>query len=783
MNRSELKTRLSSLGRRLWVWPEMGLGLKLAFMVVVGLVSLIGLFGYMGTAALNENIERSLDERVVLAQTMARHIDYLLANVEHVMVDAARQEALRDPARREQTLQSIYSYLSFYGNQLLFVDADGRVAAAYPPLPSGLDLAQAESVQAVRMGQAFAISSRAEALGPASKSPLAAAPVRDAQGQLLGALVLGLDFYRPNLPAFTHPVGLGATGYVDLVDAEGLILGSTRPQYIGKTSDHNTTLAEMIRAGQNSVSRCHDCHEPASGAAGTPAFEPADATVPEQQVMAFAPLSRVPWGVTVRQNEDEVLATVSELRLRVFLVGMIALAGALGLVYLTSRSVIRPVQALTAAARRMAGGDLDTPIRLSAKDEVGELANAFSAMRVQLKDSIAQITAFNRELDARVQERTAALEAAQREAQVSREHLQTIIDSLGDELVVVDRDYRVTRVNAVVEQAHPPGTPLIGARCYELTHSGERCHAPDCECPLPQVFQTGKRQKATHVHGRNGEMRYLELIASPLRDPSGQVSGVVELLRDVTDEKRVELENARLYEELSRKEEQRGELVRRLISAQEDERKRIARELHDDTSQILTTLLFTVDTLAEAYQPPDGEPLLDDMRALTVNALNGIHNLIFDLRPTMLDQLGLVAALRSYAHGRLAESGVEVECTERGRVRRLPWAVETALFRAVQEAINNIARHAEARHVTMTFDFSDGLVEIRIEDDGRGFDVKQIAAERDPRRGLGLMSMEERVTAVGGEFFLDSHPGRGTVVRARVPIEEFSDGSNQSPDR
>ncbi len=246
----------------------------------------------------------------------------------------------------------------------------------------------------------------------------------------------------------------------------------------------------------------------------------------------------------------------------------------------------------------------------------------------------------------------------------------------------------------------------------------------------------------------------------------------------MTEEKRVELENARLYDELSHKEELRGGLVRRLISAQEDERKRIARELHDDTSQILTTLLFTVDTAAEAYQTAEGDPLFEDMRALTVSALNGVHNLIFDLRPTMLDQLGLVAALRSYANARLAGTGIKLACTEEGRVRRLPWAIETALFRTVQEAINNIARHADAQRVALTFNFEQDLVEIQVQDDGVGFDPKEIETASDPRRGLGLMSMQERVEAVGGEFFLDSRPGRGTLIRARVPIQEGNNGSN-----
>lgn len=774
MTHLPFRDRFMNLIRRVWLWPQMGLSFKMALIVSIGLLALIILFGYMGTTALNENIQRSLEERVVLAQTMARHVDYLLANVEHALTDAAQEGGLADPNRRVAVLRTLYANLNFYGNQLLLVDRDNRVVAAYPPRSADLILPEAQSIQLVLNGEAFAVSRRAHTLDGGAPSPLAVAPVRDEKGNIVAALVLSIDFYRPNLPAFTHPVGLGDTGYVDIVDMDGLILGSTRPQYIGKTSDHNTSLAKMIAAGQTTVSRCHDCHE-ASTIVGT--------VEPERQVLAFAPLTRAPWGVTVRQNEDEVLETASTLRLRVFEVGVIALLGALVLVYLTTHSVISPVQALTVAARRITTGDLDTPIAARGSDEVGVLAQAFDAMRAKLKGSISEIQSFNRALDARVQERTAALEAAQREVRLSRDHLQTIIDNLGDELIVVDRDYRVTRVNAVVEQNHPAGAALIGARCYEATHAGAPCQEGESRCPLPLVLETGKRQRTMHVHGHNGDTRYTELTASPLRDSTGQVSGVVELRRDVTEEKRVALENARLYQELSHKEELRGELVRRLISAQEDERKRIARELHDETSQILTTLLFTVDTAAESLQTPDAEPVLEDMRALTRNALDGVHNMIFDLRPTMLDQLGLVAALRSYAKARLGELGLHLEFTEGGRLRRLPWVVETALFRTIQEAINNVARHSGARRVDFAFDFQEDRVEIRVQDDGVGFDPKQIAASPDSSRGLGLLSMQERITAVGGEFFLVSTPGQGTLVRVRVPVREEQHGSHPGNDR
>jgi signal transduction histidine kinase len=245
----------------------------------------------------------------------------------------------------------------------------------------------------------------------------------------------------------------------------------------------------------------------------------------------------------------------------------------------------------------------------------------------------------------------------------------------------------------------------------------------------------------------------------------------------------IAVENARLYEELSRKEQLRGELLHRLIFVQEEERIRIARELHDETSQTLTALLYALDTVTENCQNAQVPPPIAKMRTLTLSAIDGVHKTIFDLRPTMLDQLGLVAALRWYAETHLADRGALVEITEAGSVRRLPTTIETALFRAAQEAINNVSRHAGARHLQVSIDFSPDRVEICVTDDGIGFDLHQVTVVPGSSSGLGLLSMQERMSAVGGEFVLNSAPGQGTVLTLRAPIPGDGHESDSRPRR
>jgi two-component system sensor histidine kinase UhpB len=153
-----------------------------------------------------------------------------------------------------------------------------------------------------------------------------------------------------------------------------------------------------------------------------------------------------------------------------------------------------------------------------------------------------------------------------------------------------------------------------------------------------------------------------------------------------------------------------------------------------------------------------------------VRTLDGVHKLIFDLRPTMLDHLGLVPALRWFAQSRLEPTGIRVVIQEKSAPRRLPTEVETALFRVVQETINNIARHAAARNARISFDFGDEAVTVEVEDDGIGFDIIELALSPDTGRGLGLMGMEERIEVLDGEIEIISAPSYGTHVHIRVPI-------------
>jgi two-component system sensor histidine kinase UhpB len=212
-------------------------------------------------------------------------------------------------------------------------------------------------------------------------------------------------------------------------------------------------------------------------------------------------------------------------------------------------------------------------------------------------------------------------------------------------------------------------------------------------------------------------------------------------------------------------------LSERAINASEEERKRIARNLHDDTGQALSTLIINLEHI-ESSLPPESADLrarLAASREITIRTLEDLRKLVYGLRPTMLDDLGLLPAIRWYARSSLEDAGVQVRIEEGESVGRLDPHLETALFRIAQEAVNNIVRHAQAATVRIALCREGDEVCLRVEDDGRGFDVRRISEQALPQRRLGLLGMRERVDLVGGRMRLESTPGRGTRIEVRVP--------------
>ena len=243
----------------------------------------------------------------------------------------------------------------------------------------------------------------------------------------------------------------------------------------------------------------------------------------------------------------------------------------------------------------------------------------------------------------------------------------------------------------------------------------------------------------------------------------------------VGDQLGIAIEHARLYERLRNARERLRKLARQNLVAEEDERRRIARELHDETSQSLSGIALQLQALIEMSAMPETRDSsfvegLKKVQSLTVQVHNEVSRLISNLHPALLDTLGLVPAIRQYAESRLQPLEMNVSVETRGTEMRFPSDIEAALFRFVQGAVGNIAQHSEAKNVNILLEFRTDEFLIYVKDDGQGFDVSEITDVEESGRGRGLFSMRERIGFLGGTSGIESQIGKGTTVWAMIPI-------------
>jgi two-component system, NarL family, sensor histidine kinase UhpB len=218
------------------------------------------------------------------------------------------------------------------------------------------------------------------------------------------------------------------------------------------------------------------------------------------------------------------------------------------------------------------------------------------------------------------------------------------------------------------------------------------------------------------------------------------------------------------------------QLSRQILQAQEEERHRLARELHDEAAQALTLLLVRLRLLERAHTPDEAQQRVQELRELTAQALENVRRVALDLRPTILDDLGLGAALEwrvdefnlEFSRG----NGTRATFDVRGLEGRLPREVELIFYRIGQEALSNVARHAGATQVCVGLQRAGGQLTLEVLDDGRGFDLQQVRnrAHTGGHVGLGLLGMRERLGMIGGELLIDTAPGQGTRIIARTPV-------------
>lgn len=462
--------------------------------------------------------------------------------------------------------------------------------------------------------------------------------------------------------------------------------------------------------------------------------------------------------------------------------------------------ILRKINSLLNATRRLAAGDLSARTNLSyGKAELSQLAQAFDHMaealeerEVERKRAEDEIKRHNRDLEA----------------------LNNVTTAVSTSLELPEVLDRLKRV--LGEQLDVPGGVIF---LYDETHNWLKLEAawgipaailaefkalPAHDFPYDQVFrrkeaimQLDFRQVEPYSRSQLSSARpnFQSYACIPLV-AKGEIQGVVDmfslsprlfskeeldLFTTLGQEVGVFIQNARLFDQVRSSSERLRTLSQQLLEVQENERRHISRELHDQIGQALTAVKVNLQGMSRMVDNEELSPQFDESIAILEKTLHQVRNLSLELRPSLLDDLGIVAALRWYIDRYAQRAGFKAQFSAEPSEIRLPGELETACFRVVQEALTNVVRHANAGRVDVVLRQEKNLLELSIHDNGVGFDLAAIGERAVTDRSLGLLGMRERVQLVGGQFEIHSDLASGTQIYACFPLPEYADHLERFP--
>jgi PAS domain S-box-containing protein len=345
--------------------------------------------------------------------------------------------------------------------------------------------------------------------------------------------------------------------------------------------------------------------------------------------------------------------------------------------------------------------------------------------------------------------------------------LQNILDAFPFYVLLVDSDHNIVMANkAVSSRLGVDRKDIIGLNCPMVIHGTEGAFSG---CPLEEAAKKNSAIEREIFDEKSGHWIVSSIYPTGTITPTGKKI-FLHMVTDVTIKKQAQ-------QQLETSHRQLRSLASYMESIREEEKQKIARDLHDDTSQILASLYAHLEA-AIGSLPEEANQAKTNIRKaqeLSTNVLDGIHKLIFELRPTVLDRLGLMAAIRSLVDNQVNDDRLKIKFKIIGHERRLNSKIEIAIYRVVQEAFNNIIRHSKANKADLLVHFRKNNLTIKIKDNGTGFDIQEAINSKERPRGWGLLGMKERVELLGGAVIFNSVINRGTDITLEIPLEQGAD--------
>lgn len=694
-------------------------------------------------------IERDTQLTRLSASQLANEVK----NYAQILTDVARVSGLRqnDPSIQGTALNSASNRLVVFDGGVVVLNQHGVVSAALPYRQEimGEDWSdRGYFAQIVRSPQTAYSDILAD--GPQNSDVISVAvPIFGDQGELVGVLVGMFRTRASSVSAFYGGIvkqRLVESGRIFLVDSNGRVIYHPEPERIGTDFSSQSTV-QSVMAGEAGASRTND-------------VEGVDI------VAGFAPVPGTGWGLVTEETWAALISTSQGYRQYLFILILLGIVVPVMVVMIGVRRITRPINELIVAAQEVAQGNFDQTIIADTGDEIEELAEQFSLMARQLRDSYSQ-------LEQRVTERTHELESLYRADEELYRHLE--LDHVLQALINVALDVLKADKSSILVLDRAAGRLAVRASKGFSPETIERMSFDPGEGLVGQVILSGEPAivedtwEAPHVSERITDPEGIRSFMHVPIKTGGQIFGVFNvnyhrprafgeteqrLLIALAQRASLAIENAQLYEQAQ-------------YLATVEERQRLARELHDAVTQSLFSASLIAEVLNRLWEknPEEGKKRLDELRQLTRGALAEMRTLLLELRPAALMEAEVTELFRHLCDSFSGRALVQVDC-DLDIQCDLEADIKIAIYRIAQEALNNIAKHAQASRVEMKLACQEGRVTMIIRDDGRGFEL-----EMAPTDHLGLGIMRERADQIGANLDISTQPAGGTQIKV-----EWNDG-------
>ena len=708
-----------SFWREVRQWPIRAqlVGLVLVVVVPIAIATAYGLL----EASKRELARAHLDTRRIAAGMVAELNAFLDRTELTLAVIAARpQVKALDPRACDAVVEELGALLAQFENFNIRDTRGGIVCTKIRgPLPASTVANSSWFQEGLRSG---GLTVGGPILNPSTGHWVSVPtyPVRDRTGEVAGLLVLGVDLLTLQ-ERVLQDIPEGTDAIVFDREAKFMMRWPDPEQWIGKSARDVNLVKELAKGNFHESNRVRGIEDIA-------------------HVYAFQTLPATGWVVAAGVSEDSIFDP--QLRQLAFdaMIGLAGLVVAVMLAILTSAAIVRPVRELERISVKVAGGDLAARASVGGPVEIASVAREFNCM-----------------LDARRE-----IELELRESQ--RRYTQ-MLDNAELVSLMLDSNARIDYCNEfLLRLTGWRRDEVMGRDWFELFVPPEiadelhRVHA-SLLANQPETWH-----HENEILTRSGARRLIRWHNSVLRSPTGDPMGTASLGEDITERRQSERELMQRAAELQG-------LAARLAESEEIERGRLAQELHDQVGSILTALNLNL-TIMRGQLPPQAEGTLrqrlDDCIALLDDTIGLVRGIMTNLRPPVLDDYGVAPALRWYAEHLGVHAGFEISVNAPLDSARRPPAVEIALFRIAQEAVNNAMKHSNARHIVISLEDDPSLLRLTVADDGRGFEPAK-AHREDGLPHWGLVMMRERAQSIGGRARIDYSPGQGTRVIVEVP--------------